>query len=136
MSTRSTIGTKIGDKYVAIYCHSDGYPAGVQNTLVHCYETIEKVEALLALGNISYLEGSIECPEGHSFDKPVDGYTVAYHRDRGEDYERYEFSTIAEWEPIKEEYNYLFQDDKWYCLENKEDLRILGLKRKLDKIVT
>jgi hypothetical protein len=48
------------------------------------YQDRDKVEKLIKLGAISFLEASIEKPEGHTFDTPVRGYTVAYHRDRKE----------------------------------------------------
>jgi hypothetical protein len=88
MATRSRIGIELtdafGNKQVkSIYCHWDGYPEGVGKTLMDHFDR-EKTEALINLGDISYLRPSIEKPEGHTFDKPVEGYTVAYHRDRGE----------------------------------------------------
>lgn len=84
MSTRSLICKEVekGRGYICIYCHFDGYPEGVGDTLLKYYNTSEKVDALIALGDISFIDKSIECPDGHSFDHPVDGYTVAYGRDR------------------------------------------------------
>jgi len=89
MATRSRIGIELTDKngeriVKSIYCHWDGYPEGVGQTLIDHYQDREKVEALIKLGAISFLEESIEKPEGHTFDTPVKGHTVAYHRDRGE----------------------------------------------------
>jgi hypothetical protein len=49
------------------------------------YYDREKTEDLIKLGDISFLRRETTQPEGHSFDTPVEGYTVAYHRDRGED---------------------------------------------------
>lgn len=56
----------------AIYVHHDAYVAEVGAILGGWYETPEKVEALLALGDLSSLGATL-------------ADTVAYHRDRGED---------------------------------------------------
>jgi len=88
MSTRSLIG--ICDKEghcKAIYCHWDGYIEYNGVVLNEFYNTAEKVEELLALGNISSL-GEKPNPDPtcvHNFDTPQKGVTVAYHRDRGEE---------------------------------------------------
>jgi hypothetical protein len=90
MATRSRIGIELTDKngeriVKSIYCHWDGYPEGVGKTLMEHYQDRDKVEKLIKLGAISFLEASIEKPAGHTFDTPVKGHTVAYHRDRGEE---------------------------------------------------
>jgi hypothetical protein len=88
MSTNSRIGIEQADGTVkSIYCHWDGYPKGVGKTLVEHYLMREKIESLIALGDLSQLGEQPE-PTGrvpHSFDKPEDGITVAYSRDRGDD---------------------------------------------------
>ena len=87
MSTRAKIMIVDSNNIVTgIYCHFDGYLDGVGATLLKHYSDLDKVKDLIALGSISYLEKSIECPLGHSFNTPIKGYTVAYHRDRGEDF--------------------------------------------------
>lgn len=61
MSTRSYICKQVDSgKYEGIYCHFDGYISGVGDTLDHYYDTKEKVDALIALGNISSLEETLE----------------------------------------------------------------------------
>ena len=71
MSTRGVIGMQQPDGSVwAIYMHHDAYVAGVGAILGGWYETPEKVEALLALGDLSSLGTTL-------------ANTVAYHRDRG-----------------------------------------------------
>lgn len=47
---------------------------------------VRKSKSLIALGDISCLEEEVDIPNGveHSFEKPHEGITVAYHRDRGE----------------------------------------------------
>jgi hypothetical protein len=99
-----------------IYCHWDGYVSYNGVILDKYYNTQEKVEALIALGSLSCLSRSTECPEGHSFDTPVDGYCIAYGRDRGE--EGQEASLIGDvWTyPVHEEYLYFWvkEEQRWY----------------------
>ena len=72
MSTRGAIGMRQPDGTVrTVYVHHDAYVAGVGAILGGWYETPEKVEALLALGDLSSLGTSL-------------ADTVAYHRNRGE----------------------------------------------------
>lgn len=87
MSTRCVIAMKNPDQTVSgVYCHFDGYPDGVGKCLLDHYQDEEKVKALLALGSLSSLGERVapEPGEEHSFERPVEGITVAYHRDRGE----------------------------------------------------
>ena len=89
MATSSTIGIlhKNGTTET-IYCHYDGYPQHHEPILKTYYNSIDKVKALIALGDISVLAPRIAPNEGevHNFDNPVDDIVIAYHRDRGEDY--------------------------------------------------
>jgi hypothetical protein len=61
MATRSTIGIKTEDGTIkAIYCHWDGYPAGVGLGLVENYDSKEQAEALINLGGFSSLMETLE----------------------------------------------------------------------------
>lgn len=86
MGTRSAIIVKVGKGYKGIYCHWDGYPSHVGRILHEHYNTQDKANALVALGDLSSLKENIAPPVGftHTFDKPIDNVTVAYGRDRGE----------------------------------------------------
>ncbi|MBL8048106.1 MAG: hypothetical protein JNJ45_05440 [Chthonomonas sp.] len=120
MSTRSFIGRKVDFGFEAIYCHFDGYLAGVGTTLLKHYTTDEKVKQLLELGDISSL-GS-EIGEKHDFDNKTEetaNWTRAYHRDRGEEFRsRISFNTLKEFvDCAKEswaEYIYLWDGTDWF----------------------
>lgn len=113
MGTKSTINLKTNEGRIkSIYCHWDGYPDNQLPILTEHYDTYEKVDALMELGDLSSLDKSIECPEGHSFKTPVDGYCVAYGRDRGEENTSYSLH-ISKLDIYKEEFNYLFKDGEW-----------------------
>lgn len=85
MSTRSNIAVEKDGKIHVIYCHFDGYPEGVGQTLIDHYKTFDRAMEIIALGDLSTLDKSCECPEGHSYDRRHEGYSVAYGRDRGEE---------------------------------------------------
>ena len=63
MATRSRIGIINADKTVSsIYCHYDGYPQGVGQTLLDHFKTKHQVQKLVDLGDISFLKRSTERP--------------------------------------------------------------------------
>ena len=116
MGTRSKIAIENADGTVtAIYCHWDGYPEGNGKTLAENYQHREKVQQLIDLGYISSLHEFV-FPEGeHSFDKPEDDVTVAYHRDRGEDLRKEQYDSAEDYLLSDvEEWGYLFTSEgKW-----------------------
>jgi hypothetical protein len=90
MSTRCLITHKTKDnKYKSIYCHFDG-GEHVKSVLNKHYTDIEKIDALMELGDLSALYPRLEPDEGerHTHHRPADGVTVAYHRDRGDPYNK------------------------------------------------
>ena len=141
MSTRSRIGIAQDDGTVkSIYCHWDGYPSNNGKILLDHYTDRTKVESLIALGDISALEAEVapteelapgrysdtKKPVRHSFDTPQENVTIAYARDRGEDFEevkpRIDESVAAFEKSDLEEWGYLFKDGKWLvkgCCDKK-----------------
>ena len=126
MSTRSLIGI-VKDKDVEfIYCHNDGYIEGVGATLQAHYDTKEKVEQLIALGDISCL-GPEPISKPEYWELNVENLfaenTVAY-KDRGEDWEKIKPKTVfrdnynMNYLDYWQEYLYLFDPDnkiyKWW----------------------
>lgn len=113
MATRSTITVLCDDgKYRTIYCHWDGAPAGVGQVLLDHYQTTDEArQALIALGNLSSLHESTECPDGHSFEHPAAGHCVAYGRDRGES--RMEAVETDINPGLEEAFHYLWNGSEW-----------------------
>jgi len=127
MGTRSLIAAKYDDQYKVIYCHWDGYLDGVGLTLEEHYQDQQKIDALINLGDISSLENECTCPDGHCYSEQTPGFTVAYHRDRGEDWEDVKPKEAASLSDIKninmgQEFIYVFQDGRWHVLANDESL--------------
>lgn len=88
MGTRCFITRKTGDdRYRSIYCQLDGYPEETGRLLAEHYNTPEKLEALLKLGDIYRLGEKLEPDpakphhEGKQYQK---GVTIAYARDMDE----------------------------------------------------
>lgn len=99
MSTNSKIGIQLEcGKIKAVSCHWDGQHKTVGKMLHEHYQDKAKVEKLIALGSLSYLEKEVDIPEGvtHNFNNPAEGITVAYHRDRGEKFHASHFISSEE----------------------------------------
>ena len=117
MATRSNINVKVGDIYHCVYCHWDGYPEHHGPILTAHYNSQELAEKLVSHGDIPILDNSCDKPEGHSFDNRVDGYTVYYGRDRGE--ENVSFKEKAS--PLnQEEFSYIWDGEKWLVMKGNE----------------
>ena len=121
MATRSTIALEFADGSVQqIYCHWDGYLEHNGAILQEHYLDPFKVAKLIRGGAVSSLAPSIDKPEGHSFNKSVDGYTVFYARDRGE---RNVSSTIIN--DVREltdmvDYVYIWEMGVWHCYNDEQ----------------
>lgn len=140
MATRSAIVEVTPEgKYRGIYCHNDGYPEHNGLRLVHYYDTPEKVKELIDLGFISYLAKRVKPEDGeeHSFNKPVGDVTVAYRRDRGDDYDdmRATESDTLEGaiDSIEYSYIYFFKNGEWYVDDGESDEPQLVKSLDLDK---
>lgn len=89
MGTRAFIGIRNVDGSVTgIYSHWDGYPSYLGRVLLGNYNTWKKVIELINLGDVSIVNPRVKpsVREKHEFDTPLGDVTVAYHRDRGEDW--------------------------------------------------
>ena len=116
MATRANIVAFCKDgNYRVIYLHWDGYPEHALKTLQEHYTDQDKVEKLMSLGDLSCIDASPECPEGHSFKTPVEGHCIAYGRDRGEDgvTARITGSKIEAKYACNESYVYVWDGESW-----------------------
>ena len=137
MSTRSLIGLMSpSGKVRYIYCHFDGYIEGVGKTLLQHWSNPNKVEALIALGDISVL--GEEIGEKHDFDWMLDASltpaeiavdprskgVLSYGRDRGGEIEVNETEPEDFWAGGNYggiEFAYLLQPDgRWEVYADEE----------------
>jgi hypothetical protein len=90
------------------------------------YTDQSKIEALIELGSISSL--GAEIGEKHPFDRNynepelplTDNWTLAYHRDRGEELVISEYDDIPSWIDDMEEYAYLWDGKDWLVNDHGE----------------
>jgi len=123
MSTSAGIGMVMPDGSVkAIHLHWDGYPGSAGAILGGWYKTPERLEQLLALGDISSLGTKLEPdPEKeHNKYNYQEDVVLAYHRDYRErmvapriftDKAAYELNGKS---VFSADFLYLFEDGKWY----------------------
>ena len=111
---------EIGGKIKAVYCHWDGYPEGVGNTLQLHYNR-SKTKQLLVRGDISTLASDIGTK--HDFDARDCG-TTFYGRDRGDKGINAEFFDTAEHFTEHysfSEYFYLLTEDGTWLVNDGRD---------------
>jgi hypothetical protein len=124
MATRSHIGVRNLDGTIDyIYCHFDGYPAHNGKILTDHYADMDKVNALMKLGDLSIL-GS-EIGERQDFDDRSThnrDWCLAYGRDRNEpntSVKNGNYNDIIS--DTQVDYVYIFDGDYWECF-NTYDL--------------
>ena len=115
MSTRSTIAIRRTDGSVKkIYCHSDGYIQWNGSILQKYYSTADKVENLLALGNLSTLGPQIKPDDPRDWDLGYhDARFCRTYTSRGEPLEFLDPGQM-------EDYNYLFDESEAAWLVSAE----------------
>jgi hypothetical protein len=127
MATRSYIGIRNTDASVDyIYCHYDGYPSHNGKILTEHYTNIDKVNALLKLGDLSIL--GEEIGEKQDFNSRTKGWCLAYGRDRGE--QNVSVSNGNYDEIISDQdvdYVYIFDGDYWECFNTSDPGVVINL---------
>lgn len=132
MATRSSIGIELEtEEVLSIYCHWDGYPSHNGVILHEFYKDREKVMSLIELGDISTLGPEVSPKEGsnHSYESPDPEVTVAYHRDREEEYSKPQrFSTAYYFSKgFNQEWGYLFtKSGEWMVTRGSGNFKPLA----------
>lgn len=126
MSTRCRIGIENEDKTItSIYCHHDGYLAGVGATLLDHYKDKEKIYALMKLGDMSSLgiEPIEKIDRIHS-EEACDIYSTQEEKYPAKT--RSLEQTIERFKHSDQEFLYIFKDGKWiYMKWNSPDFEEL-----------
>ena len=130
MATRSYIGVKNTDGTVDyIYCHFDGYPEHNGEILTEHYADMDKVNALMKLGDLSVL--GIEIGEKHDFNDYANrnrNWCLAYGRDRGEEntsVKTGDYSELINDHDV--DYVYIFDGEYWECFDTDNSLVLINL---------
>lgn len=128
MSTHSRIAIENEDGSVtSVYCHFNGYFSGVGQTLNDHYQDRAKVQSLIDLGDLSYVSERVAPgpKQTHSFGAGAKGVTMAYHRDRGEEFSQQKHrDKEAFFKGDIEEYGYLFtKEGEWVVKSAYGDIR-------------
>jgi len=112
MSTRSRIGLELSDgSVISSYCHFDGYPGFNGVKLVEHFNTKEKVQELVDLGDIS----CIWTNAGWNNETLPETGPLPYSA-RGEDCPPRLDANKYDYLADGEEYAYIFtQNDEWVC---------------------
>ena len=128
MATRSTIGI-IDNKtgvVTSIYCHWDGYPENNGRILVEHWSDPAKIQQLMALGPLSSL--GAEIGEKHDFKDSGPIHCTAYGCDRAEaDMEPSTYDSLQEFLDNGEEYNYLWDGQRWNCFKGNDAKELIDL---------
>jgi len=120
MATRSYIGVRNLDASVDyIYCHFDGYPSHNGEILINHYTDMDKVNALLKLGDLSKLGEEIgekqDFNDRSTYNKK---WCLAYGRDRGEEnvsVKNGDYDELINDQNV--DYVYIFDGDYWECFD-------------------
>lgn len=123
MSTMSLIGiVNPNGSICAVYCHNDGYPQYQLSTLRTYHNNEEAAWDIVKLGDLSVLKAKLNpTTKTHSFSNPEHDVTVAYCRDRSDDFHDYYFNCIEEMEKDIDcdiDFVYLWDENKWKCYQN------------------
>ena len=117
MATRSRIGLELSDgSVISSYCHFDGYPEFNGVKLVEHFNTKEKVQELIDLGDVS----CIWTNAGWNNETLPETGPLPYSA-RGEDCPPRLDANKYDYLADGEEYAYIFtQNDEWVCYDRHQ----------------
>lgn len=122
MATRCTIAVQDApDRFRTISCSMDGYPAGVGVHLLKYYNTPERIEKLLALGNLISIGANLD-KSGIVYSPGENQSICEPHQANAQDecpWREYnsldDFFNHSEVACVLNDYIYLYRDGKWYA---------------------
>ena len=125
MSTPSVIACHTEDGYLSIYCHNDGYPDHMLSMLKNNYNSPEKAQDLVSLGDASCIYERLvpSKDSGHSFDHPERGVCIFYTRDRGEPWTpNAPVLYMVKRQLLRQQYYvYVFENNQWTLYINGQE---------------
>ena len=113
MSTRGRLGIELPNgSILSIYNHFDSYPEGLGVKLVEHFNTKEKVQELVDLGDISCIWTNL----GFNQESLPETGPLPYSS-RGEDCPPRLDADMDEFFSDNEEYSYIFRNGNWYAYD-------------------
>lgn len=113
MGTRSRIALHnpaLGGAFTSIYVHWDGYPDGVGATLLESYTDEDKIRKLIALGDMSSLQHTVEACANEAYAARGETGVEAQHS-----------ANLAQLSQLTQscggEYLYVYKEGNWYVGE-------------------
>ena len=136
MATRSYIGVK--NQYDGtvdyIYCHYDGYPSHNGTILTQHYTSLDKVKALMELGDLSILGPEIgEQQDFNNRETHNNNWCLAYGRDRGEQrvgVKNDQFENVVKDDGVDYVYIFDYIKHQWECFDTYTPEQIIDLYNK------
>ena len=130
MATRSYIGVKNTNGTVDYtYCHFDGYPEHNGKILTENYTSMDKVKALMELGDLSILGGEIgEKQDFNNRSTQNSNWCLAYGRDRGEknvSVKTGDYNKLIKDQSV--DYVYIFDGEYWECFSTDNSSVLINL---------
>ena len=126
MGTRATIGLVKGDQVEYIGLCKNGYPEHAGAILKEHYNTPDKIQQLLDMGELSVL--GIDIGEKHKFVAFCgDSQCTFFIRDRNETSDEFKSRTISlsDWNrECTHDYNYIFNNGFWICRDRMGGLPV------------
>ena len=135
MATRSYIGVRNLDASVDyIYCHYDGYPSHNGKILTEHYTSLDKVKALMELGDLSILGPEIgEQQDFNNRETHNNNWCLAYGRDRGEqrvEVKNNRFESVIKDDGVDYVYIFDYIKHQWECFDTYYPEQIIDLYNK------
>ena len=126
MATNSAIAVRTEQgMYKTIYVHNDGYFDYMYPMLDTWYNSKERAEALVNLGDASFIAKRL-CPSqgsGHHFDHPEKYVSIFYHRDRGEPWRDNAPCLMSKEEVLATQYYaYIFENGCWTAYAGRKEV--------------
>lgn len=110
-STRANIGILEGKNVRWVYLHDHGR---ADEILVQHYNTVPRINQLLALGDLSAIGSKIGKRHSFEYDERPKDTVTAYHRDRGDELQRAMVTPERQYGTDPGiDYHYLFRDGRW-----------------------
>lgn len=129
MRTRSRIGIlKENGSVESVYVHHDGYLEYMGALLLNYYNSKEKAQAIVDLGDISFLGKTLNYSENYLGCETTRNYKTWQKEDSPKRTDISEKNYLQSFGNSWEEYMYLYKNNKWYVYEGYKYTKLTPLE--------